>query len=154
MSSRGIPVDTSYGLTPPPTSSKHRKAEAAAEKAAAAAAAAEAAAAEAARLAELRRRYDQPQPKSVTCALCKKSETVGDAIAHEWKKHPLGFTTQAICAECYVPSPSSPTFVYVPDGHNKHGGTRRTKSKSKRSKSKRSRSRSKSRSRSRAHRSK
>ena len=143
MSSRGTPVDTVYGLTPPPTSSKHRKAEAAAAAAAEAEKAEKVAAAEAARLAELRRRYDlqQQQPKLVTCALCNKSETVGDAIAHKWKNHPFGFKNQAICAACdatTVPFTSSPKLVW------KHGGTK-SKSKSKRSKSKRSRSKSRSR---------
>jgi len=128
------------------TSSKGRKKEAEAIKAAAAAAAAEKAAAEAARLAELRRRYDlqQQQPKSVKCALCNKSKTVGDAIA--WQKHPLGFTNQPICAECYVPPPSSPKLVWKYGGTKSKSKSKRSKSRS-RSKSKRSRSKSRSRSR-------
>ena len=116
MSSRGTPVDTVYGLTPPPTSSKHRKAEAAAAAAAEAEKAEKVAAAEAARLAELRRRYDlqQQQPKLVTCALCNKSETVGDAIALGWKKHDF-FANQAICAACdaeTVPFTASSKLVW------------------------------------------
>jgi hypothetical protein len=102
-----------------PTSKKER------QKAAAAAAAAVIAAAEAEKAAQVKsdRLYEEymemhrppKPPKSVTCALCKKSETVGDAIAHKWKKHPFGFANQAICAACdaaTVPFTSSPKLVW------------------------------------------
>lgn len=113
-------LGNSFVLSSKPMSTKARKQEA--EAAAAAVAAAEAA--EAAKQAESDRLYKeymkmhQPPkpPKSVTCALCKKRETVGDAIAHKWKKHPFGFANQAICAACdaaTVPFTASPKFVPV-----------------------------------------
>jgi hypothetical protein len=120
--SRGIPVNMGEGslFSSPPlkTSSKGRKQEAEA----AAAAVIEAAEAEKAKQVESDRLYKeymkmhQPPkpPKSVTCALCKKSETVGDAIAHKWKKHDL-FANQAICSACdaeTVPFTASPKFVW------------------------------------------
>jgi hypothetical protein len=153
-SSYGAPEALTFGdsfvLSSKPMSTKARMQAAAAEKAAAEAAAA----AENAKQVERDRLYEeymkmhQPPkpPKSVTCALCNKSKTVGDAIAHKWKKHPLGFTNQAICAECYVPSPSSPKLVWKYGGTKSKSKSKRSKSRS-RSKSKRSRSKSRSRSR-------
>ena len=120
--SRGIPVDMGEGSlfssTPLKTSSKGRKQEAeaaaAAEKAAKAAEAAEQA--ESDRLYKEYMKMHQPPkpPKSVICELCKKRETVGDAIAHKWKKHDF-FANQAICAECdaaTVPFTASPKLVW------------------------------------------
>jgi len=70
---------------------------------------------------ELYKKYmkkHQP-PKSVTCALCKKTETVGEAIAHKWKKHDF-FANQAICAACdaaTVPFTASPKLAWAKPDH-------------------------------------
>ncbi len=142
---RGVPVDMSYdddfsslgdgyeehgsgasalsgfslSLTPPKTSSRSRK-QAVKDEAARIleeAKAEKAAQAESDRLYKEYMQLHQPPkpPKSVICALCKKSKTVGDAISHKWKKHPFGFANQAICAECdaaTVPFTASPEFVW------------------------------------------
>jgi hypothetical protein len=122
-----LPTGSSYGasafpqefmLSSRPTSKKERQKEVEAA-AAAVIAAAEAEKAEQTKSDRLYEEYmkmHQPPkpPKSVMCALCKKSETVGDAIAHKWKKHPFGFANQAICAACdaeTVPFTASPKFV-------------------------------------------
>ena len=121
----GAPRASAYGasafpeefmLSSRPTSNKGRKQAVAAEAARILeeAKAEEAAQAESDRLYKEYMKLHQP-PKSVTCALCKKAETVSEAIAHKWKKHPFGFANQAICAACdavAVPFTASPKLVW------------------------------------------
>jgi hypothetical protein len=108
----------SFVLSSKPMSTKARKQEAEAEAARIIAEAKKEAAAQAEsdRLYKEYMKLHQPPkpPKSVTCALCKKTETVGEAIAHKWKKHDF-FANQAICAACdaeTVPFTASPKFVW------------------------------------------
>jgi hypothetical protein len=122
-SASGAPKALTFGdsfvLSSKPMSTKARiqAADAAAAAVIAAAEAEKAKQAESDRLYEEYMKMHQPPkpPKSVTCALCKKSETVDEAIAHKWKKHPFGFANQAICAACdaaTVPFTSSPKLVW------------------------------------------
>jgi len=110
----GAPRASAYGasafpeefmLSSRPTSNKGRK-QAVAAEAARILEEAKAEAAQAKISDELYKEYmklHQP-PKSVTCALCKKVKSVGDAIALGWKKHDF-FANQAVCDACDTAHP-------------------------------------------------
>lgn len=115
---KAVTLGDSFVLSSKPMSTKARiqAAEAEAARIISEAKADAAAQAESDRLYKEYMQMHQPPkpPKSVTCALCKKSEIVGDAIAHKWKKHDF-FANQAICAACdaaTVPFTSSPKLVW------------------------------------------